>query len=699
MTQPPVPVSAAPTEPEGPRLLNRQTALPRQELGRRLHPGEIPWLIVTCVLGGLGYIGSFIFLVMLAIDVAGGGGGGFGLRPGTQEYALVQQASGIVFSLTTLALLLYLARGFMYAQMRVNGVRLTPTQFPEGYRMLVEAAAAAGMRKVPDAYVVSGGGTINAFASGHAWRRFIVVYSDLFEVGGEARDPDALRFVIGHEVGHLGAGHVSYWRQWLTAPVSQLPFLGNFLSRAQEYTADNFGHYYVGPKGAHGGIRLLAGGKYLNANVNFDEFADRSFTEKGLFVWATNIASTHPILLWRAQALRDRTQPGRLFLRPKGNPGGIPSLPGGSDPTDRYPNPNEALEFLEAFPPKGTVSQFGAVFPKPLPGEEITADHSEYGQRMLTRGWRHSGPGGPGGPAGPGGPGGFGEPGGPGAEPTGFNGPGGFGPGTGGAGGGAAAVPGGQPAQPMNWPGTAPSYDQGQQAPGQQAPGQQAPGQAQGQGSWGTAPQGQASAGPQSQSSAGTWGGTPQGQPSAIPQSQPSAGTWRNAPQSQPSAAPVSQPSANPFTQPPAAPAQQPPAQQPPAQQAPAQQAPAQQPPAQQPPAQQPPAGPQGSQQGSTAWGGPAGAPGTGSPFLAPQSAASASDPAPRRAQADEQPAPPQHHRPVAPPAQEGDTPAPPSEGPSEQGPGQSEQGQGEQGQGEQGEDPWGRGNDPWNRS
>ena len=57
-----------------------------------------------------------------------------------------------------------------------------------------------------------GSGVLNAFASGHGFRRFVVIHSDMFEVGGRTRDPEALRFVIGHEVGHLAAGHVSYFR-------------------------------------------------------------------------------------------------------------------------------------------------------------------------------------------------------------------------------------------------------------------------------------------------------------------------------------------------------------------------------------------------------------------------------------------------------------------------------------------------------
>ena len=111
-----------------------------------------------------------------------------------------------------LPFLIWIARALMYAQLRVQSVRMSPTQFPEGYRMVAEAAYQFGLRRVPDAYVVLGNGVINAFAAGHGFRRFVAINSDLFEVGGAVRDPDALRFVIGHEVGHIAAGHVSYLR-------------------------------------------------------------------------------------------------------------------------------------------------------------------------------------------------------------------------------------------------------------------------------------------------------------------------------------------------------------------------------------------------------------------------------------------------------------------------------------------------------
>lgn len=241
-------------------------------------------------------------------------------------------------------------RALTYSSMRVNGVRMSPTQFPEGYRMVQEAAGRFDMKTVPDAFVVLGNGQINAFASGHGFRRFVVVYADLFEVGGAARQPDALAFIIGHEVGHIAAGHVSYWRQIGMFLVPFLPFLGNALIRSQEYTADNHG-FCARPSGAPEAMQTLAGGKYLNTIVGFDEMANRASQEKGFWVWIVNAMSSHPVLTWRMWALRDRSRHGKLFLRPVqplhpiagppygGQPYGGPQQPYLTQPPQPYGGP------------------------------------------------------------------------------------------------------------------------------------------------------------------------------------------------------------------------------------------------------------------------------------------------------------------------------------------------------------------------
>lgn len=270
------------------------------------HSWEIPLLVVVILLTVGSYLLAFLLLFLGLVN----------------QYILLLVAA---------PLLLWFGRGVNLSSQRVNGVKMSPSQFPEGYRMVQEAAARFGMASAPDAYVVLGNGRINAFASGHGFRRYVVVYSDLFEISGAAREPDALAFIIGHEVGHIAAGHASYWRQLGMFLVPFLPVLGNSLIRAQEYTADNHGYCHR-PQGAPAAMGTLAAGKYLNSVVGFDEMADRAAQERGFFVWMVNAMASHPVLTWRMWALRDRSRHGKLFWRPDPAPPRFGPLPGQPPP-------------------------------------------------------------------------------------------------------------------------------------------------------------------------------------------------------------------------------------------------------------------------------------------------------------------------------------------------------------------------------
>src|SRR5262249_50813733 len=103
-------------------------------------------------------------------------------------------------------------------------------------------------------------GALNAFAMRFLRAHMIVLFSDLLEACGEntaARD-----MIIGHELGHIRAGHLR--GRWLLMPASFVPFLGSALSRAREYTCDRYGSAAAGdPDGALLGLTILsAGGRY-----------------------------------------------------------------------------------------------------------------------------------------------------------------------------------------------------------------------------------------------------------------------------------------------------------------------------------------------------------------------------------------------------------------------------------------------------
>ena len=331
--------------PSRPRMFNGATVHGIKGIRKLRHPAEIPLLIATSIATALAYL-VWIALVIWLVAVPEPTGLGAQVR----DFFLSQEGSGAQFLLLVplIPIILWVARAMLYAKLRATAVQMSPTQFPEGYRMVVEAAQQFGLRRVPDAYVTMGNGQINAFAAGHGYRRFVVVHSDMFEIGGRARDPEALRFVIGHEVGHLAAGHISMLRLLFVTLGLNVPLLGKALVRAQEYTADNHGYTYA-PAGVPGVVGVLSGGKYLGAEVNTHALADRATREKGLWLHMTVWRSTHPVITWRAHALRDRTRPGRIMIRPPEFTAWFPPpAPSGSGPSGSWPTPEQMLAVLDS---------------------------------------------------------------------------------------------------------------------------------------------------------------------------------------------------------------------------------------------------------------------------------------------------------------------------------------------------------------
>ena len=83
-------------------------------------------------------------------------------------------------------------------------VRVGPRQFPAVYAMVVEAAAALDLDQVPELYLVNDP-RVNAIALGLD-RPFVVLHTATVDLMTD----DELRFVVGHEVGHIASGHAVY---------------------------------------------------------------------------------------------------------------------------------------------------------------------------------------------------------------------------------------------------------------------------------------------------------------------------------------------------------------------------------------------------------------------------------------------------------------------------------------------------------
>lgn len=57
-------------------------------------------------------------------------------------------------------------------------------------------------------------------------------------MGPRPKDPEALDFIVAHEVGRVAASQVTYSYTFVSSFIFILPLLGTALSWAKEYTAD-----------------------------------------------------------------------------------------------------------------------------------------------------------------------------------------------------------------------------------------------------------------------------------------------------------------------------------------------------------------------------------------------------------------------------------------------------------------------------
>ena len=178
----------------------------------------------------------------------------------------------IVISLYYLGIFLFFSlfsRICFLGHLRGNSVKLTPTQFPELFQILKSHCQKLGMSSIPDTYVMQGNGILNAFAARIFRNNLVILNSGVVELIAD-NEFDVVSFIIGHELGHIKRGHVSF-KQILTFPASLIIFpLRLAYSRAREYTCDNIG-YNLCPAGAVNGILFICAGAKLYKKINVKE--------------------------------------------------------------------------------------------------------------------------------------------------------------------------------------------------------------------------------------------------------------------------------------------------------------------------------------------------------------------------------------------------------------------------------------------
>ena len=177
----------------------------------------------------------------------------------------------LVVELLIFGLFGYIARLFYRAHLFGHAVLIGERQFPHLHESLKIGAERLGLPAVPQAFLYNSNGLMNAFATRIAGTRMVLLTSALVDV----QDPAQVDFIIGHELGHHAAGHLSFWKNLLKLPGHIVPFLGQAYHRSRELTADRMGAFCVGDfEASRSALHMLAcGSARLNAHMNADAFS------------------------------------------------------------------------------------------------------------------------------------------------------------------------------------------------------------------------------------------------------------------------------------------------------------------------------------------------------------------------------------------------------------------------------------------
>jgi Zn-dependent protease with chaperone function len=166
-----------------------------------------------------------------------------------------------------------------------SSVRASEQQFPQLYQAMLDGAYILDMPRVPEMFI-SQDPTVNAMALGTD-KPFIVITTGLVEL----MDPEEVRWVIGHELGHVLSGHSVYrtmlfYLVALAARLALVPFAWIGLKaviwgleewfRKSELTGDRAG-LLAGQDvaAARRALMKLAGGAQL-AELSADAFLEQA---------------------------------------------------------------------------------------------------------------------------------------------------------------------------------------------------------------------------------------------------------------------------------------------------------------------------------------------------------------------------------------------------------------------------------------
>ncbi len=225
--------------------------------------------------------------------------------------ALVVGTFGVALVVLLFGFIAYLfAQSTLVAHLRGNAVELSAEQFPDLHTQFVDCCDKLGLGgKRPEAYVLQGGGLLNAFAAQFLGHRFVVLLSGV--VDAMQAHPDGVRFYVGHELGHLRRGHAV--GGLLRLPVLWLPLIGGAYARAKETSCDLHGLASSSSgESAARALAALSAGPQRWQQMDLQAFARQARHGSGFWMSFHELTSGYPWLAKRVARVTGATRlPGR----------------------------------------------------------------------------------------------------------------------------------------------------------------------------------------------------------------------------------------------------------------------------------------------------------------------------------------------------------------------------------------------------
>lgn len=264
----------------------------REIKGKMRHKWENPIYIISCLITVSTYFFALLFLYGFAFPNS---------LIGKFLGDINKEILTISFAILFIPLVVLIFRLNENAKVLANGIRITKNQFPDLYEMNQKYAKLFKLKNMPNIVISSTTKPISATVPGMKTNT-IILHNMLYEIKRkDSNYKPALEFALLREYAHITLGHRTFRRQLLTIMTQTIPIVSNFLTRAEEYTADRWASSILGYD-SKDYFCIEATGKFLWENIDINEVALDS-GKGGLFEVIYSFTLPLPPITWRIHAI------------------------------------------------------------------------------------------------------------------------------------------------------------------------------------------------------------------------------------------------------------------------------------------------------------------------------------------------------------------------------------------------------------